>query len=70
MTDLLSLSGKDLDRELSRIEKSNPKGYRFWTEKEEVVLRRLWPSISIMEVAKALGRSYSSVEKKARAMGL
>jgi len=62
MTDILNLTGKDLDRELERIIKTSKKRRPFWTEKEDVILKRLYDArLTNSEIANAMGRSVSSV---------
>ena len=66
MTDILNLNGKDLDKELSRIIATAPQRRKFWTEKEDVVLKRLYEAgISWHEIAKRMGRTYNSVQERA-----
>lgn len=43
---------------------------RAWSEDEESLLRENYPSVSIKRLSDSLGRSVSSVEGKARRMGL
>jgi len=46
------------------------KGAKLWTKAEESQLRTMYKTKTTPEIAKALGRSVSSVKSKARALGL
>ena len=62
MTNLLDLSGKDLEREIEKIAKENPPRYRFWSQKEMDVVRKLHEKgVPPKAIAKAVGRSLPSV---------
>ena len=67
---LLSLEGETLDREIARLIKENPPRLRRWTEKEILVLKRLWGKVPGRVVARTLGRGYGVVKSKASALGL
>ena len=45
-------------------------GRRRWTPAEEAYLRQNFEKLTRAEIAKALGRTYRSIEGKAREMGL
>lgn len=71
MTDILSLNGKDLDRELDRIIKTAPKKRQYWSEKEILVIRRLSASnVDTKTISKVVGRSIAGVEGKLKDLGL
>jgi hypothetical protein len=44
--------------------------YRRWTPAEEAYLRQNYEKLTRAEIAKALGRTYRSIEGKVREMGL
>jgi transposase len=43
---------------------------KYWTGEEEIVLKSMWNSHTISEIADKLGRSYSSIEKKGSRLSL
>ena len=62
MTDILQLSGKELQKELDRIVSENRPKRRMWTEKEIEIVRALREKdVSYKDIGKALGRTANSI---------
>lgn len=61
---------KELDKQLNTIIKMNPTKYKFWTEKEVYILKKLWGKVPRRVVAKTLGKSFDAVDRKSRGLGL
>jgi len=63
---LLDLDGKDLDKALENIVKSEPLDRKFWTVKETEILLKLHGKVPNKQIAKVLGRSVHSINGKCR----
>ena len=62
MTDILQLSGKDLQKELDRIVGEDRPKRREWTEKEIEIVRALREKdVPYKDIGKALGRTANSI---------
>ena len=62
MTDILQLSGKDLQKELDRIVGESRHKRREWTEKEIEIVRALREKdVPYKDIGKALGRTVNSI---------
>ena len=65
---ILDISGKELEEELTKIIKQNPLKHKSWTDKEIMILKKLYGKVDYRTIAKNLEKTYNAVDHKVRCL--